>query len=311
MVRKRIRKILSDGAVVLIVLLCTLNVSYAQFGGTEIKITINGSAGVPDVTMTGFPSQDGKTVVTDKNGFYSAVVPFNWTGTVKPVKQGWDFEPASRPYQRVQANKDNENYMPTEITYTISGKVTGPEGPMSGVQITGLPGDPITGADGTYSATVSYGWAETFTPVKEGYEFEPSNKNFGPARSDQVQNFSASAIQLLITGTVGVPGVKMKGLPDDPVTGANGVYSVKVDYNWTGTVIPEKEGYEFEPVEVPYVNIITNQTSQNFNAKKLTYSISGTAGMAGVEMKGLPGNPYTNQNGFFEFMSCKLEYYVR
>jgi len=298
MVRKRIRKILSGGAVVFIVLLCTVDVSLA-WQGTEIKLTISGSVGAPDVTMTGFPSQDGKTVVTDQNGFYSAVVPFNWTGAVKPVKEGYRFEPASRPYQQVQGNKDNEDYMPTEITYTISGKVTGPSGPMSGVQMTGLPGTPTTGADGTYSATVSYGWSETFAPIKEGYEFTPSNKGFGPAKSDQVQNFSAAAVQLLITGTVGVPGVKMKGLPNDPVTGANGTYSAKVDYNWTGTITPEKEGYEFEPAEVPYGNIITDQTNQNFNANKLTYMVSGTAGMAGVEMKGLPGNPYTDQNGFF------------
>ncbi|UCF17135.1 MAG: hypothetical protein JSW59_06675, partial [Phycisphaerales bacterium] len=299
MVRKRIRKILSGGTVVLIVLLCALDASAGPFDGTAITWTISGSTGVPGVTMTGFPSQNGQTVVTDQNGFYSAVVPDAWSGTVKPVKEGWRFEPVSIPYQRVTANKDNENYIPTEITYTISGKVTGPSGPMSGVQMTGLPGSPVTGADGSYSATVPYGWSETFTPIKEGYTFTPSNKGFAPAKSNQVQNFSAAAIQLLIAGEVGVPGVKMKGLPRDPVTGANGVFSSKVDYNWTGTITPEKEGYEFEPAELQYTNIITDQTNQNFNAKKITYIVSGTAGMAGVEMKGLPGNPYTDQNGYF------------
>jgi hypothetical protein len=299
MVRKRIRKILSGGAVVFIVLLSTLDVGHAQFGGAKVTYTIQGSTGVPGVTMSGFPSQDGKTVVTDQNGFYSAVVDFGWSGTVKPAKEGWEFEPDSRIYQRVTSNMDNENYTPSEITYTISGRVTGPDGPMSGVQMSGLPGGPITGTDGTYSATVPYGWSETFKPVKEGYTFSPPDKGFGPIRSDQVQNFSASAIQLLITGTVGVPGVKMNGLPGNVVSGANGVFSTKVDYNWTGTITPEKEGYVFEPAEQQYVDIITDQTNQNFNAKMLTYTVSGSAGMAGVEMKGLPGNPYTDQNGFF------------
>jgi len=298
MVRKRIRRILSGGAVVFIVLLCTVDVSLAWVG-TEIKSTISGSVGVPGVTMTGFPSQDGQTVMTDQNGFYSAQVPFGWSGTVRPVKEGWQFEPASKPYQRVTANKDNENYMPTEITYTISGKVTGPDGAMAGVQLAGLPGSPLTGDDGTYTATVSYNWADTITPVKEGFTFTPSNKAFAPVKSDQIQNFSGAAVQLLITGTVGVEGVKMKGLPGDPLSGANGVFSTKVDWEWTGTITPEKAGYEFEPAQLDYASIITDQTNENFHAKPLTYIVSGTTGMAGVEMKGLPGSPYTDQNGYF------------
>ena len=74
MVRKRIRKMISGGAVVFIVLLCILNVSHAQIVVTPITYTISGSAGVPGVTMTGLPSQNGQTVVTDQNGYYSAVV---------------------------------------------------------------------------------------------------------------------------------------------------------------------------------------------------------------------------------------------
>ena len=148
MVRKRIRKILSGGAVVFIVLLCTVDVSLA-WQGTEVKITISGSTGVPGVTMTGLPSQNGQTVMTDQNGFYSAIVAYGWSGTVKPVKDGWQFEPASIPYQRVTGNKDNQNYVPTEITYTVSGKVTGPGGPMSGVQMqmAGLPGSAVKRAE--------------------------------------------------------------------------------------------------------------------------------------------------------------------
>ncbi len=282
-----------------IVLLSTLDVGHAQFVPKKVTFTIQGSTGVPGVTMSGFPSQDNQTVVTDQNGYYSVVVDFGWSGKVTPIKEGWEFEPDSRSYQRVTSNMDNENYTPSEITYTISGKVTGPDGPMSGVQMSDLPGSPITGADGTYSATVPYGWSETFAPIKEGYTFSPSDKGFGPVKSNQVQNFSASAIQLLIAGTVDVPGVKMNGLPGNVVSGANGVFSTKVDYNWTGTINPEKEGYVFEPDQLQYANIITDQTDQNFNAKMLTYTVSGSTSMADVEMKGLPGTPYTDQNGFF------------
>ena len=89
MVRKRIRKILSGGAVVFIVLLCTLDVSHGAFTPVKVTWTIQGSTGVPGVTMTGLPSQNGQTVVTDQNGFYSAVVDYGWSGTVRPAKEGW------------------------------------------------------------------------------------------------------------------------------------------------------------------------------------------------------------------------------
>lgn len=299
MVRKRIRRILSGGAVVFIVLLCALGVSNAAFVGNLITYTISGSTGVPGATMTGLPPQNGQTVVTDQNGQYSAIVSYGWSGTVRPVKEGWTFEPASRPYQSVTANMNDESYVPTPITYTVSGRVTGLGGPMPGVEMRGLPGNPVTGADGSYRATVPYGWGETFQPVKEGFTFVPSNKSFPAVKSDQIQNFTAEAIKLVISGNAGTSGVKMKGLTGEPVTGANGVFSVKVEYGWTGTITPEKEGYQFEPTEMSYNNIITDQTNQIFNANVLTYVISGTTGLAGVEMKGLPGNPYTDENGYF------------
>jgi Flp pilus assembly secretin CpaC len=282
------------GAAIFIVRFCTLDAN-AQIVGEAITFNISGSAGVEGVTMTGLPGQAGQTVVTDQNGYYSATVKYGWSGTVKPVKEGWTFDEASKTYARVTSDLTNENYTPTPITYTISGKVTGTDG----VELRGLPGNPITGPDGSYSVTVPYGWAEMVTPTKEGFEFKPFNKGFSPVRSNMVQNFTAEAVKLLITGTVGEAGVTMSGLPGNIVTGANGVFSVKVDYGWSGVITPQKEGYEFEPASQQYDNIIVGQTNENFTAKPLTYTVSGTAGMAGVVMKGLPGEPVTDENGYF------------
>ncbi|KPK53045.1 MAG: hypothetical protein AMS22_08000 [Thiotrichales bacterium SG8_50] len=294
MVRKRIRRILSGSAVVVIVLFCTLDVN-GQFGGEAITYTISGSTGVAGVTMVGLPGEGSQTVVTDQNGYYNATVVYGWAGTVKPVKEGYTFEPASKSYQRVTADMAAEDYIPTPITYTISGRVTGAEG----VELVGLPGNPITGSDGSYSVTVPYGWGEMVTPTKEGFTFTPFNKVYPPTKADKTnENYTAELVKLLITGSVQEAGVTMKGLPDNPVTGSNGAFSVKVDYGWTGTITPEKEGYEFQPASLPYTSITTDQTNQNFIATALTYVVSGTAGMAGVEMRGLPGT-YTDGNGYF------------
>ena len=58
-----------------------------------------------------------------------------------------------------------------------------------------------------------------------------------------------------ISGSTQVEGVTLKGLPNNPKSGANGAYSVTVPFNWTGTIKPEKDGYTFEPVEIPYSEI--------------------------------------------------------
>jgi hypothetical protein len=293
MARKKIRGILSGGAILLcIVLFCFVDISVQAFEAVQITHTISGSAGVSGVTMRGLP---GTPVLTDQNGSYSAVVNYNWSGTVTPYKEGFTFTPASKPYPKVTGDMANQDYTPVPITYKITGKVD-----LEGVEMNGLPDNPISGSDGSYSSVVQYGWYGVVTPIKEGYSFKPDKKEYPPVKSDLInQNFTSERKTLLISGSAGEAGVTMKGLPNDPVTGQGGIYSVKVEYGWSGTVTPIKEGYQFNPPEVPYTNVIENQPIQDYTATILTYTISGTAGMAGVKMKGLPGDPMTDQNGYY------------
>ncbi len=292
MARKKIGKILSGGAIVFcVVLLCTVDVSVQAFEAVKVTFTISGSAGMSGVTMKGLPGNP----VTDASGYYSAVVDYGWKGTVMPELAGYTFNPASKTYSGVTGNMTNEDYVPTPITYTISGKVN-----MEGVEMNGLPNNPVTGSDGTYSATVEYGWQGTVTPIKEGFEFKPSNRGYPPVKSNQTnQDYTGEPMMLLIAGSAGVEGAVLKGLPNDPTTGPGGNYSVKVKYGWSGTVTPKKEGYEFSPAYTDYPNVIETQSNQDYVATPLTYVISGTAGMDGVQMKGLPGDPITDLNGFY------------
>ena len=293
MARKKIRRILSGGAIVLfIVLFCVLNISVQAFEATVLTYTISGSAGVSGVTMKGLP---GPTVITDQSGYYSVTVDYGWKGTVTPVLEGYEFTPASKIYSKVTGDMTNEGYTPSEITYTISGKVG-----MEGVEMNGLPGNPITGSDGTYSATVPHGWQSEVTPIKEGYEFNPSNRGYPPVKSDQTNHdYTAEPMMLVIAGSVGVEGVVMEGLPGNIVSMQGGNYLVKVKYDWNGTVTPKKEGYEFSPAYTDYSNVTETMSNQDYTATALTYVISGTAGMQGVQMKGLPGDPTTDENGYY------------
>ncbi len=47
---------------------------------------------------------------------------------------------------------------------------------LSGVEIQGLPGNPVTDENGFYTATVPYGWNGTISPTKKGYRFEPRSR---------------------------------------------------------------------------------------------------------------------------------------
>jgi hypothetical protein len=108
-----------------------------------------------------------------------------------------------------------------------------------------------------------------------------------------------------ISGRAGLGGVTMKGLPDDPVTDQNGFYSVTVDYGWSGTVTPTKEGFSFAPASKIYHNVNSDRTDESYAPKIITYTISGQVGIPGVIMQGLPGNPVTDNRGYY---ASKVDY---
>jgi len=288
MARKKIGKILSGGVIVLcVVLFCTVNISVQAFEGTVIKYTISGSTGVSEVTMKGLKDASGLPVTTDSSGYYSATVDFGWKGTVTPEKEGYRFEPSSKTYPPVTADI-TEHYTPTAITYTVAGKVTMDDAPMAGVEMSGLPGTPVTGADGTYIATVSYGWDGTVIPMKEGHDFKPPSRGYPPVKMNQTRHdYAGEPKMLLIAGSIGVAGVTLDGLPGNPKTDENGNYEIKVPYDWTGTVTPKLDGYEFNPPYMDYANIIDTQPRQDYVPTALTFIISGTTTVDGAELKGL------------------------
>jgi parallel beta-helix repeat protein len=89
------------------------------------------------------------------------------------------------------------------------------------------------------------------------------------------------------------------------MTDVQGYYQIRVRYNWSGTVIPAKAGYTFQPVQRIYNNVVVNQANQNYTATLLTYTISGTirdpntVPIAGVLVSANNGgsSDITNPNG--------------
>ncbi|MBN1508583.1 MAG: hypothetical protein JW955_17165, partial [Sedimentisphaerales bacterium] len=189
----------------------------------------------------------------------------------------------------------------TRKAFTISGSVG-----LPGVTLQGLPGNPMTDENGVYSAKVPSGWSGTVTPARLGYTYTPSSRTYSAVEEDLTkENYQASLLTFTISGKLGVAQVAMQGLPGNPVTNPDGGYEVQVPYGWSGTVTPVKEGYTFTPRARTYTHAAHGQANENYVARIRTFTISGQAGVVGVAMKGLPGNPITDAKGCY---SAKVEY---
>ncbi|MGB2863584.1 MAG: hypothetical protein WBC05_09695, partial [Sedimentisphaerales bacterium] len=95
--------------------------------------------------------------------------------------------------------------------------------------------------------------------------FSLANSSFTPAQTNsegKIQTFT-------ISGQVGLPGVEMLGLPGNTVTDENGLYRTTVDYGWTGTVMPRKEGYRLKPPSRNYNKVTADLNNQNYTAEQL------------------------------------------
>jgi hypothetical protein len=119
--------------------------------------------------------------------------------------------------------------------------------------------------------------------------------------------------QYVIGGTVtlnsiGLDGVKMGGLPGNPITSGGGLYSVSVDYGWSGTVTPTKTGYNFTPALKTYTTVGENHTADNYTAAPNTYTISGyVKNQCNVPINDVSmdannggGHTITDANGYYE-----------
>ncbi len=287
------RKTFAIAAVAVLIFLGGL--SRSADSKTEISgrktIAISGSIGLPGVTLQGLPGLPA----TDENGVYAATVESGWSGRVTPIKVGYRFQPSSRTYSAVSKSLTGEDYKAMLLTFTISGNAG-----ASRVTMAGLPGDPVSNVSGDYSVHVAYGWSGTVTPVREGLAFSPRAKTYQQVTADHTnQNYTTKAATFTISGNVGVPGVALRGLPGGPVSGTGGFYAGKVPYGWTGTVMPVKEGCTFVPPRRIYEKIASDQTNQEYVSNVVPYTIAGNAGLSGVTMEGLPGDPISDDNGYY------------
>jgi hypothetical protein len=271
---------------------------------------LSGKNGLKGVTLKGLP----EAPVSADDGFYSGEVLFGWSGTVMPFKAGYRFTPVSRSYTEVTTGKTQQNYH-AEALMSVSGCVTDGTGPLEGVMLDGMPGNPQTGEDGSYFQYIEKGWSGVVTPVLGGYVFTPADREYIDVQSDiRGEDYSADedADVLGISGKVkkkNIPlaNVVLNGLPLNPVTNEDGLYVTAIRSGWSGTVVPAASGYRFNPETRNYEDVTGELTGQDYlaAADSRVRAVSGTvmtpegAALAEMPLNGLPHNPVTNPSGFY------------
>jgi hypothetical protein len=235
-------------------------------------------------------SNGGNSDITDVNGYYEVVVPYGWYGTATPIKEGYTFEPNGTEYSNVTTDQ-GDNYTAILDTFIISGYAVDSElTPLGGVLVSpdndGGPytskyyggGHDITDANGYYEVVVDYNWSGKVVPSKYAYGFEPNSRAYANVLADQnSQDYAGTLLTYVISGyiqndcNVPIKGVEVSASAggNSDITDANGYYEVWVDYNWPGTITPSKAHYTFAPVNMIYVNVLADQTEQNYQAANI------------------------------------------
>mgnify|MGYP003542104036 CR=1 FL=1 len=147
--------------------------------------------------------------------------------------------------------------------FTISGTVTETgAGPLQGVTINGLPGSPVTDANGFYTATVSAGFTGTATPQKSGFAFSPSQRSYNSVGASMpLQNYTASQGVLNVTPSshdVGSGATEVEFAVSN--TGAG-------SFNW-GAIVQSNS---------PWVDIVSGGSGVNSGTVRVAVDANNTA----------------------------------
>ncbi|MCP4213957.1 MAG: hypothetical protein GY765_04830, partial [bacterium] len=277
----------------------------------------DGGGGIPGVKVK-FTKGGGQTT-TNLYGEYMHVVPFNWSGKVKPQLARTSFSPRSRSYNSVNSNRENQDFTATAKTRPkIKGILKDDNGnPIPGVTVriedqgtakastdaessfttqtnsngrfVGAGNIPIDGnAEGDTPA-----WSGQVTFSKALYDFSQSTLEYTDVTGDTLEVETEGRPQTPgISGTItdasgyAVPRARVtfSNRGGTTVTDAHGRYFQALPTAWQGTVTPMKTDTTFSPAGRTYDILTADIEDQDYITALSTASvdsISVTAPAAG------------------------------
>ncbi len=280
----------------------------------SISGTVSGDA-VAGVTVK-LSGASSATTTTDGAGGYSFGNLASGAYTVTPSLAGYWFDPASLAVTVAGADVAGQNFIAREITYGISGVVSGAVAAGVTVSLSGATIGAWTTTDGT-GAYSFHGLASgeyTVTPSLAGYTFDPVSLAVTVAGADVAgQSFIAYRARYSISGVVsgavaaGVT-VSLSGASSaTTTTDGTGAYSFTGLANGAYTVTPSLAGYWFNPASLAVTVASADVAGRNFIANEIRYSIYGivsgdaAAGVT-VSLSGASSaTTTTSANGAYQF----------
>jgi hypothetical protein len=157
-----------------------------SYSATKQQRTISGQI----LSQKGRPVADvylmadgGGSATTDSNGEYTLTVEHGWLGKVTPTKEGYTFNPTTKPFTAVRTDQTRQNFAAIVQLFTITDSVIIGNTPISGVTITakddqGTVDTAVTNTKGEFSVKVPYGWTGEIIPTKEGLQFNPPSQTY-------------------------------------------------------------------------------------------------------------------------------------
>lgn len=141
-----------------------------------------------------------------------------------------------------------------------------------------------SGSNGVYSCSVPANWSGSLTPALSGYQFTPASHSFSKLSASVSQkNFEATAVispppptvnttPLTIAGVLASKGKPVANVPIYTTSAnvscgksaANGSYTCRVPANWSGSVVPMINGYQFAPTGYSFNKMNSNAVGKNF-----------------------------------------------
>jgi subtilisin family serine protease len=250
-------------------------------------LEIDGSTPVQDVLIQ--TDDNDFNSLTDADGYYILSVDYNWSGIVIPQKEGYVFEPNSNTYANVTQDYNDVNYTATLTTFKIAGYVLELNlvTPINNVSVSAENGggqwtnrygggDSLTDVNGFYEVRVDYGWAGNVKPDKYAYIFEPNSRYYQGVIEDYNagQDYNGTLLTFRIAGYIKnecnapITGVLADADNNgcDALTDVNGLYEVWVHFGWSGTLMPTRHHFTFDPNWTSYVNVLADHIDQNYLA---------------------------------------------
>jgi hypothetical protein len=282
--------------------LCFLSLSAFSNGTISGKVTDNAGNPIQNVSIL---FNGGNGVVTASDGTYSNALN---TGTysVTATLAGFTFSTVSNV---VVASGGGHTYpninfnVPLANTSTITGRITYLGNSLSNVVVTlSRPGTSTTWTATTSAANPNFsitapdiaGTNYTETPVLAGYSFSPSPRAFTMGGNLTLHDYTATALNCTISGTITAAGVNLQGATVTATyltntwttTSANdGTYSIVVPAWGAGTrnftITAAFNGFTFNSTTTGNINQYDTDNGNNLqtqNSRTITGRITNLSG---------------------------------